>query len=221
MFAVPLQGERIRFCPMREVDFYTYLGWLNDPEVTKYLDTVRNGISEEGARDYIHLMDASNKDTLFAIIDRVEGKFIGTTHLTIDWTNNSSATGIMIGDKSYWGKGYGTETRELQLWYIFIILFLKKATACPNPEHIGVVKTLQRSGFKRVGKGTDMFGKPVDKYELTMKQYLKMHPSYIDAIPARQGRVLGLWRSEYKGRYKGAMDRVKKPEPREESDGFR
>lgn len=205
MFAIPLQSERVRFCPMRDIDFNKYLGWLNDPEVTKYLTTVRNGASEEQARDYIRRMDASNKDTLFAIIDRVEGKFIGTTRVAVDWVARSARMGLMIGDKSYWGKGYGTEIRELHLWYIFIILFLKRALGSPDPENIGIVKTLQRVGFRKVGKGIDTFGKPFDRYELTLKEYLKMHPTYINAIPTKVGAELGLWKEKRKGKYSGKM----------------
>ncbi len=178
MLATPQYSKRLKACPMSEVDFDTYLGWLNDPEVTKFLTTVRNGISYEDAKEYIKRVDASNDEVQWAIMIRATGKFIGTCHITIaDLEKGLAYWGSMIGERSYWGKGYGTEIKGLMAYYIFKILRLKKIDTRPEPSNIGSVKTIERNGFRKVGKSiAKVFGVPVDVYELTSEEYFKMHP---------------------------------------------
>lgn len=187
MFAKTLYSERIKTCPMNEVDFDTYLGWLNDREITRFLTTVRNGISYEDAKEYIKRVDASNNEVQFALIDRVTGKFIGTAHVVADWETGTAYWGSMIGEKSYWGKGYGTEIKGLLAYYIFSILLLKKIDTRPEPKHIASVKTIERNGFRKVGKSTDKFGEPVDIYELTSEEYFKMHSA--DKLGVLNGHI--------------------------------
>lgn len=48
----------------------------------------------------------------------------------IDWVNGTATTGAMIGEKEYWGKGYGSEAKMLLLDYAFNRLGLRKI--CSN-----------------------------------------------------------------------------------------
>ena len=164
---------------MEEVDFETYLGWLNDSKITEYLTTVRNGISRGGAKEYLRRVEASGNEVQFALIDRVKGRFIGTAHVVVDYEKDTAYWGSMIGEMSYWGKGYGTEIKGILAYYIFIVLGINKIDTRPEPGHIASVKTIQRNGFRKVGTDTDSFGKPVDIYELTREEYLRQH-SYLD-----------------------------------------
>ena len=62
-----------------------------------------------------------------AILNKKTGAHIGNIKLgDINWIHRFSELGIMIGDKRYWGKGYGEEACKLVLAYAFDRLNLNK-----------------------------------------------------------------------------------------------
>lgn len=73
----------------------SYVSWLNDPEVTRYLKT--KSATRESADEYIR------ENKVYGIfLDRLIGT-IGLRESPEGWF-----VGIMIGDKNHWGKGYAT-----------------------------------------------------------------------------------------------------------------
>lgn len=49
-----------------------------------------------------------------------EGRYIGGCGInSLDWKNSVATVGIFIGDKNYWGKGYGTDAMKVLLRFIF------------------------------------------------------------------------------------------------------
>ncbi len=44
----------------------------------------------------------------------------------INWKDRTATTGAVIGEKAYWGKGYGSEAKKLLLDYAFNELNLRK-----------------------------------------------------------------------------------------------
>ena len=51
---------------------------------------------------------------------------IGNISIDIDAKDRVGKLGIVIGEKQYWGKGYGTESLELMLEYGFNTLNLQR-----------------------------------------------------------------------------------------------
>jgi RimJ/RimL family protein N-acetyltransferase len=57
----------------------------------------------------------------------VSGKPIGTMGIhSINWKDRTATTGALIGEKEYWGKGYGTDAKMTLLDYAFNTLNLRK-----------------------------------------------------------------------------------------------
>jgi RimJ/RimL family protein N-acetyltransferase len=70
--------------------------------------------------DWFNRQRQENDSRVFAILTREEGRLIGNCGLhQIDWTNRNAVFGIFIGDKNYWGKGYGTDATRTILRYAF------------------------------------------------------------------------------------------------------
>ena len=144
-------GDKVWLQCLEESDVEgPYLDWLNDEEVTRYLTGVRHSpVTKDYLLDYIQSMAQSNKDILFAIHDAESKEFIGTSHFgPIDWLNRSAAIGILIGNKRYWGKGYGTEAIRLVLDYAFKSLNLQKITAGIVAIHQPSIKAFKKAGFE-------------------------------------------------------------------------
>ena len=84
-----------------------YLSWLNDPGVTKYMES---GIFPSTMRDlesFYERIAASRSDVLMAVIDKESREHTGNVKLgPIQWVHRSAIFGIMIGEKRFWGRGW-------------------------------------------------------------------------------------------------------------------
>ncbi|HEY9481177.1 MAG TPA: GNAT family protein [Candidatus Paceibacterota bacterium] len=120
-----LRGKKTLLRPLEEEDLPLLTKWINDREVTRYLVTYLP-MSAEKERDwFMKLKD--NKDEVTLGVCLLDGTLIGVmgTH-HIDWKDRITTTGAFIGDKRYWGKGYGTDAKMQLLNYCFNTLNLRK-----------------------------------------------------------------------------------------------
>lgn len=111
--------------PVLEKDLPFVTAWINDPEVTQYLAAHMPMMEAEERRWFENLPSRKPHDIVVAI--EVDGVFIGTMGLHgIDFKHRRATTGALIGNKAYWGKGYGSEAKMLLLDYAFNELGLHK-----------------------------------------------------------------------------------------------
>ncbi len=106
-----IEGELVNLRAQELDDLERDLGWMNDPEVTRFLNAryPLSRAAEEGwLREHVS-KPMSHAHAGFAI-ETKDGRHIGNTDLLDVSAENSCATlGIMIGDKDYWSKGYGAD----------------------------------------------------------------------------------------------------------------
>lgn len=148
-----LVGEKVYLRPLTEADISeAYLGWLNDPEVTRYLEVGRLPVTVDDMRSYIEGFRDKMKGLAFAIFDKATQQHIGNVTLySINWIHRTAEQGTMIGNKEFWRKGYAPEARRLVIEYAFRQLGLHKITVgalAANGASIAVSKKL---GFKIEG----------------------------------------------------------------------
>jgi len=120
-----LRGKRVILRPLSENDVQQLTRWINDPELRQFIKNTFP-ITEGGERDWLEgLKKRSDTDIVLGI--EVKGKLIGNMGLhRIDWKNRIATTGAIIGEKEYWGKGYGTDAKMTLLNYAFNDLNLRK-----------------------------------------------------------------------------------------------
>jgi ribosomal-protein-alanine N-acetyltransferase len=83
------------------------LSWLRDPEVMRYSEQRHHEHSLSSQLRYVGSFVGNSH--IWAIVHAETGDHIGNLTATHDEPNNVSDVGIMIGDTSHWGKGYGAE----------------------------------------------------------------------------------------------------------------
>ena len=95
-----------------------YVSWCNDPEVYLYLETC-GGYTLELLCAYIQ--SVIDKQTLmWAIHIKETGMHIGNIKIDpIDTIKGSGEYGIMMGERTQWGKGYAKEASEAVIDYCF------------------------------------------------------------------------------------------------------
>jgi len=149
MFGPVLRGDRVTLRPARENDAEHFVRWFADMEVTRHLNQ-RTAISLEQEQEFLRKIGES-KDDVFWMID-AEAKPIGATGVhRINWLDANGTTGIMIGEKDCWGKGYATEAMQLRTRYAFRELNLHKLLTEVDTENEASKKALERNGYRTVG----------------------------------------------------------------------
>lgn len=111
--------------------------WDNDVEVSKYREVDRN----------IRLSSVN-----FGIYDKASAKLIGSIGISsIDQNNRHAEIGMAIGNKDYWGKGYGTDAVGMILEYCFNKLQLNKVYLDVWEENKRAIGCYVKCGFKKDG----------------------------------------------------------------------
>ena len=152
-------GEKIYLRGLERSDLAgDYFNWLNDREVTKFLDSGIFPNTMERMEEFYRSTASSNDNVIFAIVDKATDKHIGNIKIgPIKWLSRVSPLGIMIGNKDFWGRGYGTEAIKLAVEYAFKQLNLHKITAGIVATHQASIKSFQKADFEIEGKAKSQF----------------------------------------------------------------
>lgn len=121
-----LKGRKTILRPLsKETDLSRCLRWINDPEVNQYLARYYP-MSLQGETEWFDKLYKDEHSFPFAI-ETIEGEFIGIMGLhDIKSMDRTATTGALIGEKEYWGKGFGADAKMALLDYAFNTLNLRK-----------------------------------------------------------------------------------------------
>ena len=142
-------GEEIYLRPLEKSDLTReYLSWINDSEVTRYMETGTFPTNMENLEEYYRTMTSSPNHVILAIVNKKPDKHIGNIALNnINWVNRVANLGIMIGEKKHWGKGCGTEAVKLMVNYAFWKLNLHKVWVGVDEENTSAYHIYKVVGF--------------------------------------------------------------------------
>jgi len=93
-----------------------FVRWYRDPDIAEMLRHDLEPLNEIQANGYFLsiVMPASVQGTCWAIHDAKTGELVGSTAVTdMDRVNGTCLFRIVIGEKSAWGQGFGTEATSL------------------------------------------------------------------------------------------------------------
>lgn len=148
-----IKGRRIHLRRIMLSDAnHTYLKWMQDPDVIKFLESAPEGWTIAKLKDFVRRVNKNPNIFFWAIIHRDSGKHIGNIKLgPVNSFHRFGDVGLTIGEKSFWGQGYGTEAIKLVRDYAFNRLGLNKLTAGAFSNNIGSVKAFKKAGFNIEG----------------------------------------------------------------------
>lgn len=126
--------------------------WANDSDVTHYMFMGAVPNTMERLEEEYEPLSKSKNDVVFAVIDKETDIHIGNVGLyVINWISRAAEFRIIIGEKGYWNKGYGTEATKLTVEYAFEKLNLNKVWLGVNAEHKGAIRAYERAAFVNEG----------------------------------------------------------------------
>jgi len=144
-----LEGRQVRLRAVERVDLPTFVKWLNDPEVTQFLESSGPMSMEAEERWYAKLQ--AGEDKVYSI-DTKEGKLIGNVGvMKIDWKDRRAVIGIMIGEKEHWDKGYGTDAIETLVRYLFEELNMHRIYLLADERNTRAIRCYEKVGFRKEG----------------------------------------------------------------------
>lgn len=148
-----LSGKNIYLRPVRKSDVgEVYLGWLNDPEVNRYLESrfVRHTL--KSLEEFVVQMSRLKGNIFFAICLNDDDRHIGNIKIgPVDVHHQFAHVGIVIGAKELWGRGLATEAIVLATDYAFKELGLHKLLAGCYATNMGSARAFMKAGYKREG----------------------------------------------------------------------
>jgi len=179
VFGPVLRGKVVIMRPFAKSDAESFIAWLADPEVTRFMLRIFPP-SIEFEYDWIERMGTSNADIMWAL--EHEGRLVGTSGLHgIDWLNLHATTGTFIGDRSAWGKGIARESMQLRARFCFTQLPLRKLQSAYLDGNVASARAQSATGYREIGRRRGSYlrdGKWLDEVltELYREDWLEANP---------------------------------------------
>ena len=149
-----IYGERIRLRAVEREDVKKYFEWVNDPEVTFGLSLYlpMSMTDEEKWFERVSMREPNEKPLAIEVRAGDGWRLIGNcTYFDIDTVAHVGELGIMIGDKTAWNQGLGTETMLLLLRHGFETLNLNRVYLRVFADNPRAIRTYQKAGFIHEG----------------------------------------------------------------------
>ncbi len=150
------KGESVRLVPPdRSLHLENALRWMNDPEITATLE-LNLGFSRKQEEAFFDRIEVpSDTDFTWAILDRAD-QHIGFIGLhAINWRHRAATGGILIGERSAWGRGNATDAIRVRTYFAFAQLGLHRVNGHTfNPI---MKRVYEKSGYRYEGTARKMF----------------------------------------------------------------
>lgn len=152
MYTTELPKVNLRELTLNDVeDRYQ---WCLDKEVIKHLNMPEKypPFSREETESWITMCITKTNGYEQKAIVTEKGKHIGWIDLkNIDKLNKHAELGVAIGDKTYWGKGYGLSAMKEMLLWGFNELDLNKIWLRVEVDNAKAIKSYKRIGYVEEG----------------------------------------------------------------------
>ena len=146
-------GKMVMLREYRKEDIPLRLSYINDPELQKCLvsDTPFPMTLHEEEK-WFESISALGDTYKFAIETLEDNRFIGGCSINdVDWKNSVATVGIFIGDREYWGKGYGTDAMRTLITFVFTQMNINKIRLTCYSFNERAIKSYEKCGFKVEG----------------------------------------------------------------------
>ncbi len=149
-----LETERVRLRPFKKEDLDIVHAWRNDPELRFLAMMHPYPVTwEHDLAWFEHLLnDTSNKTISFACETIPDCQLFGYFQLRdINQLQRHAFLGVVIGENSCRGKGFGREICSLGIMYGFNYLGLHKISLDVLADNKNAIDLYQKIGFKEEG----------------------------------------------------------------------
>ena len=147
-------GNKVKLRRKKLSDVRDDYSWQSDPELAR-LDAapVLSASFAAYLLDYTEVIHKSKPNRYPLSIVNLEGKHIGNcTCYDINEDRGEAQLGIMIGNRDYWDKGYGTDAVSTLVDHIFLNTDLRRIYLKTLDWNLRAQKCFRNCGFMPCGK---------------------------------------------------------------------
>jgi len=146
-------GSRVRLAPLTQADVPTLARWQQDSEYLRLLAAEPAfPKNEQQVSEWVRDGQRGRDNFLLGIRTQTDDELIGFIELgEVSWTHRNSWVAIGIGERGYWGRGYGQEAMSLLLDFAFNELNLHRVQLTVYSYNERAIRLYEKLGFQREG----------------------------------------------------------------------
>lgn len=151
-----LKGNKTLIRPLEPDDIEAFYQWYNDPEVNYWASgawPLNTLFSEEEIEKRFFESDMDERRYTILTLRKERIGTIGFREVNIP--ARSATLFIVIGDKNYWGQGYGSDAIETILRFLFNQWNFHRVSLDTWDGNLRAKKAYEKLGFKLEGKLRD------------------------------------------------------------------
>ena len=152
-----LQGELVRLSGLDADELSkAFSRWGRDSEFRRLIDS--GAAQLNSAKAVIkwlekEIEEQSVNQHWFSIRKLDDDKLLGDIDLYVyNWTGRDAFVGLGIGEREFWGKGYGTDVMRVILRYAFTELNLNRVTLNVFEYNPRAIRSYEKAGFRHEGR---------------------------------------------------------------------
>lgn len=145
-------GSKVNLRPLKTDDLTRRIAWLSDSECVRLFtgSLPERRYGQEEAERWRRSLESDLSASVWAI-ETKDGRHIGDVDLhDIDRYQGTAKLTILIGDKAYWGRGYGTDTVKSLLASAFLDLKLQRVSLKVYDFNPRAIRCYEKCGFVRI-----------------------------------------------------------------------
>ena len=152
-----INGRKTRLRHKRADDAQNDYNWQVDPELTNFDAIKPLAITfPRYLAEYANILDHPSPKRIQFAIETLDGEHIGNCACyNINETKGVAEVGIMIGNRDFWDKGYGSDAVTTLVDHIFQKTNLKQLHLKTLDYNYRAQRCFQKCGFVPYGRGDD------------------------------------------------------------------
>lgn len=146
----PVENEKTKIRVFEERDICVqYIGWLNDKEVVRFSNQRFICHDRKNCKDYFDSID--EKSWFLLVENKKDGLMLGTISVHFNLNHGVADIGILIGEKSSWGKGVGGDAWSAVVDILAGLKGIRKITAGTLACNLGMISIMKKCGMEADG----------------------------------------------------------------------
>ncbi len=152
-----LKGELVRLSALDPEELgKAFARWGCDSEFMRLLDS--GSIRLDSQKVFQRSLERAFEEQKvnqhwFSIRTLEDDKLLGDINLDAhNWTGRDAFVSLGIGEREFWGKGYGTDVMRLILRYAFTEVNLRRVTLTVFEYNPRAIRSYEKAGFRHEGR---------------------------------------------------------------------